>query len=324
MAQLQLIQSRCDALAEAQAELGACRRGLLAILEEELNAIEQQRYELLEASALEEDDGEAAEQGVGGSGGGGGGGERVEEEEYGEEGAPTLEMQLHDLGLLAAHVESEIASLTEPPPSDLIGLALDFGRRFGKELSDEAAEDFECLRLLSEELGLSEEEMARRHAALQREIDILSSIAHPDANSSAPTQSDGDSRAGALVLSSWEEEMQQVSHEGVEPIAPIPQSALCHAPRHTGLIPSPAMADGRCPLHRHRSHTRSSGPAGSRLVDAGGPAVCSAMADGAPKSSQAGGCGELHGLRAGVRWCCLLVGGWAGAARWPGRHALST
>ena len=197
MAQMALISTSCDELAGAYADLAACRAEVRGLINDERAAIDEQRFELLDAQAAaahEEGDGAADDAAPLAEGGGN------------TEPVITIAMQLVDLGLLTAEIDADVGLLAASPSDDLHDSTLDYSRKFGAQLHTEAVgaltelsptghrarpSSAAKLRLMGRlvmdgsdamddvELDILHEEAAdNRRVALQEEVDLLAALFH--------------------------------------------------------------------------------------------------------------------------------------------------
>ena len=176
--QLQQIKERFEALVGVQAEIGARRRQMIPILEEQCKVIrdatldiseEQQRVDEAAARRLGKQESSnpaamwnnlaVARRLARGSTSQQLQAARDENDDDGLVETLSLECLLHDLGLLTARVESEISCLSSPPSASLLDPTLGYGMALGKELHAQAKRALD---------GLTPSEEARPRSLLAR------------------------------------------------------------------------------------------------------------------------------------------------------------
>ena len=154
-AQLHLIKERCDMLVTLQVEIGSCRHQMIPLLQQQLDAIEAQRFRIFDEVQRARDVA-ARRLGARRPAAAAGwqalsvarrlaGGLAMADRRASTSTATAddddvvdplvLESQLHDLGLLTMHIEADKSVIETPPPlSDLFDPTLDYSKRFGNEL----------------------------------------------------------------------------------------------------------------------------------------------------------------------------------------------
>ena len=149
-AQLHLIKERCDMIIDLQEAIASFRRRMVPLLQQQLDAIQEQRFQVFDELQKAQDIGRLRARRPVAAGWQAlslarrltGSLARTDSQtpasvaDDDDASDPLhLETQLHDLGLLSMRIEADKSNIELPPPlSDLFDPTLDYSKRFGIEL----------------------------------------------------------------------------------------------------------------------------------------------------------------------------------------------